>query len=161
MKKKGLLLLIAVLSFALVTVSGCKNYEKVRVVSGKVESLNMNGLRSADIVMSVTVDNPAGKIIVEEITGTLKHSGKVLGNVTLAPLTLKARSLSEYEVNATVELEKGIGLMYLMNFMDIRKLKECTVDFVAKGKASGIRVKREYKDIPVKKFLEEHHYEKI
>lgn len=145
----------------LMTVSGCKSYEQIKIVSGKLESLNMNGLRNADIVLSVEIDNPAGKIVLEDVRGTLKHSGKILGNVTLAPLTLTARTKAEYKVTAVLELDKGIGLLQLMNFMNTNTLKECTVDVYARGKAAGIKAKREYKDIPVKKLLEGHYHEKI
>lgn len=149
------------MAFVLMTFTGCKSYEQIKVVSGKVESLNMKGLRAVEMVFSVEVENPAGKVVIEDISGIVKHSGKVLGNVMLAPLTLTARTTAEYKVNATVELDKGVNFMYLMNFMDIRKLNECTVDVSAKGKAAGIRIKKEYKDIPVKKLLEGQHYEKI
>ena len=121
----------------------------------------MNGLRSADLILSVKVENPAGKLILEDVRGTLKHSGKIIGDVTLAPLTLSARTVADYKVSATIELDKGISLIQLMGLMDVRKLKECTVDVSAKGKASGIRMKREFKDIPVKKLLEGNYYEKI
>ena len=153
-------MLAAVLALVLMSLTGCKKYENIRLVSGKVESLNMSGFRSADIVFSVKVDNPAGKIRIEDVNATLKHSGKVLGNVTVAPFTLNARTIAEYKVDAVVELEKGMGLMQLMNFMNINKLKECTVDLSARGKAAGIRVKKQYKDVPVNKLLEEYYYEK-
>ena len=143
------------------TTPGCKKYEQIKIHSGKVESLNMNGLRSADLILSVKVENPAGKLILEDVRGTLKHSGKIIGDVTLAPLTLSARTVADYKVSATIELDKGISLIELMGLMDVRKLKECTVDVSAKGKASGIRMKREFKDIPVKKLLEGNYYEKI
>lgn len=149
------------MAFMLMTFTGCKSYEQIKIVSGKMESLNMNGLRAADLVFTVEVENPAGKVIIEDVVGTLKHSGKVLGNVTLAPLTLEARTTAEYKVNALVELDKSVSFMNLMNFMDVKKLNECTIDLSAKGKAAGIKIKKEYKDIPVKKLLEGQHYEKI
>jgi hypothetical protein len=149
------------MAFFLLTFTGCKKYEQISLVSGKVESLNMNGLRSADLLLSVKVDNPAGKVKIEEAKGTLKHSGKVIGNVTLAPLILNARIEAEYKPEAKIELEKGVGLMQLMSFMNINKLNECTIDLYVKVKAAGIRVKKQFKDMPVKKLLEEYYYEKI
>lgn len=161
MKRKSIILLVSLLSFILLTVPGCKKYEQIKIVSGKVESFTMNGLRSADIIISVDIENPAGKIILEEVNGTLKHSGKILGNVTLAPMTLAARSTATHKVTARMEIDKGVGLMYLMSFMNGGKLNECTVDIYAKGKAAGVKAKREYKDIPVKKLLEGYNHEKI
>ena len=121
----------------------------------------MNGLRSADIVMSVEVSNPAGRILLEDASGTLKRFGKVLGNVSLAPLEVRPRTVGKYRVEARLTLDKGVGFTELMSLMDIRKLKECTVDISAKGKVAGTRVRKELKDIPLKKLLEDHNNEKI
>ena len=70
---------IFLLSFLLLVSGGCRKYEQIRIVSGKVESLNMSGFRSADIVLKVEVSNPAGKVVLEEASGVVKHFGKVLG----------------------------------------------------------------------------------
>ena len=145
----------------LLALTGCRKYEQVQIVSGELESLKMNGLRSVDVVLCVVVSNPAGKIVLEEVCGTVKCFGKVLGNVSLAPLQLHARTAAEYKVEATLTLSQGVGLMEMMSLMNGGRLKECTVDIIARGKASGVRVKKEYKDIPLKKLLEDHNNEKI
>lgn len=145
----------------LMTFTGCRKYMDVRIVSVKVESVNMKGLRAGEAVLSVRVDNPAGKMTLEELDGVVKHSGKVLGNIALDPVTLKPRQTDDYSMNVRFELDKGVGVMYMLTFTDIRKLKECTIDLSARGKAAGVKVKREYKDIPVKNLLEEYYNEKI
>lgn len=145
----------------LMTFTGCRKYMDVRIVSVKVESVNMKGLRAGEAVLSVRVDNPAGKMTIEELDGVVKHSGKVLGNIALDPVTLKPRQVDDYSVNVRFELDKSVGVMYMLTFTDIRKLKECTVDLSARGKAAGVKLKREYKDIPVKNLLEEYYNEKI
>lgn len=145
----------------LMTFTGCRKYMDVRIVSVKVESVNMKGLRAGEAVLSVRVDNPAGKMTLEELNGVVKHSGKVLGNIALDPVTLKPRQVDDYSVNVRFELDKSVGVMYMLTFTDIRKLKECTVDLSARGKAAGVKLKREYKDIPVKNLLEEYYNEKI
>ena len=145
----------------LMTFTGCKKYTEVKVLSVKVESVNMKGLHAGEAVLSVRVDNPAGKMTLEELNGVVKHSGKVLGNIALDPVTLKPRQTDDYSMNVRFELDKGVGVIYMLTFTDIRKLKECTIDLSARGKAAGVKVKREYKDIPVKNLLEEYYNEKI
>lgn len=145
----------------LMTFTSCKKYTDVKVLSVKVESVNMKGLRAGEAVLSVRVDNPAGKMTLEELNGVVKHSGKVLGNIALDPVTLKPRQTDDYSMNVRFELDKGVGVMYMLTFTDIRKLKECTIDLSARGKAAGVKMKREYKDIPVKNLLEEYYNEKI
>ena len=123
--------------------------------------MNMRGFRSVDIVLSVEVSNPAGKVALEDVTGVLKHFGKVIGNVTLAPLELRPRTVGQYKVEARVELAGNVGLRDLMKLMDVRTLNELTIDVSAVGKVSGIKMKKAYKDIPLKKLLEDHNNEKV
>lgn len=145
----------AALSVLMLSLAGCNRYTDIKVVSGKIISLSMNGVRSADVVLAAEIENPAGKVNVEEVFGTLKHSGKVIGNVSVAPMALYPRTTAEYRVDAKIELAKDIKLMELLMFMDVNKIMECSVDVYGQVKAAGIRVKKEYKDIPVKKLLED------
>ena len=151
----------AVLMLVLMTFTGCNKYMNIRIASVKVESVAMKGLRAGEAVLNVRIDNPAGKLTLEELNGVLKHSGKVLGNIVVDPVTLKPRQTDDYKMNVKFELDKGVGVMQMLMFTDIRKLKECTIDLSARGKTSGVKMKREYKDIPVKNLLEEYYNEKI
>ena len=62
----------AVLSVLMLSLTGCNKYSEIKVVSGKIISLSMNGVRSADVVLAAEIENPAGKVNVEEVFGTLK-----------------------------------------------------------------------------------------
>ena len=145
----------------LMTFTGCKKYADIKVVSVKVESVNMKGLRAGEAALTVRIDNPAGKMILEELNGVVKHSGKVLGYFDLDPVTLKPKQVGDYGTNVRFELDKNLGVVYMLTFTDMRKVKECTVDVSARGKVAGLKVKREYKDIPVKDLLEGYYNEKI
>ena len=145
----------------LMTFTGCNRYSDIKVVSVKIESVNMKGLRAGEAALTVKIDNPAGKMIIEELDGVVKHSGKVLGNFDLDPVTLKPKQADDYAMKIRFELDKGVGVMYMLNFTDPRKLKECTIDLNARAKAAGVRVKKEYKDVPVKNLLEGYYNEKI
>ena len=161
MKRKGLIVLVAMLAVMLSSLSGCQKYEQIRIVSGNVESVNMNGFKSVDMVLSVKIDNPAGKVKVKSAEGTLKHFGKVIGKVTLAPMILPARSVSECQVEAHVELAAGLGLKDILKLMDPKRLDEFVVDLSFAGTASGVAVKRNINDIPLKKLLESNLNEKV
>ena len=161
MKRKGLIILVAMLALVLSSVTGCRKYEQIRVTSGKIASLNMNGLRSIDLTLLVGIDNPAGKVTVKEAEGTLRHFGKIIGKVTLAPLSLMPRTHAEYNVEAQVELAGGLGLKELMRLTDPERCDEYMVDLTFSGKASGVAVKKNIKDIPLKKLLENKRNEKV
>ena len=153
-KRKSSLMLVALAAFVLSIVTGCHKYEDIKILSGAIESVNMQGFRAADIQLQLEVENPAGKVIVEEASGTLKHFGKVIGKVVLAPVELAPRSTAKYPVTAHMELAAGLGLKDIMGLADPKKIGELMVDVSVTGKASGVKVKRNINDIPLKKLLE-------
>ena len=142
------------LAFVLLSLTGCSKYEQITVTSGEVKSVQMNGMRAMDITMLVMVSNPAGKVVVNSAEGTVRHFGKVIGTVSLDPMTLKARRLAEYEAQAHVELASGLKLMEVLSLADPKKLEEMVVDISFSGKAAGVTVKKTVNDIPLKKLLE-------
>ena len=147
--------------FLMSSLSGCHRYEQIRVTSGKIESLSLNGFRAVDLTVRVAVENPAGKVEIFNAEGVLKHFGKIIGKVTPGPVTLMPRTEGEYQVNVHVELAEGLGFKEIMSFMDMRRLGECTLDVTLSGKVSGVRMKKKYVDIPLKKLLESKRNEKI
>ncbi len=161
MKRKGVLILFAVLALILSSMTGCRRYEQIIITSGELESVSMNGFKSVDLVLIVEVDNPAGKVFVNDAEGVLKHFGKVVGRVTLAPLVLKPRTTEKYHVSATVQLEAGIGFKELMTIASPSRWGEYPVDVNFSGKASGVNVKRKFNDIPLKKLLESKRNEEV
>jgi len=153
-KRKSIILSLVLLVFVMSGLTGCRKYEQIRVTSGVVESLSLNGLRSLDLDLVVGVDNPAGKVVIQKMEGTLKHFGKVIGKVTTTePLVLAKGMEAEYDVKVRVSLEPGLGVMQVMSLMNKGKLGECTVDVSAVGKVSGVRMKKNYNDIPLNKLL--------
>lgn len=153
-KRKSFVVLVAMLAFVLLSLTGCSKYEQITVTSGEVKSVQMNGMRAIDITMLVMISNPAGKVVVNSAEGTVRHFGKVIGTVSLAPMTLKARRLAEYEAQAHVELASGLKLMEVLSLADPKKLEEMVVDISFSGKAAGVTVKKTVNDIPLKKLLE-------
>lgn len=153
-KRKGSILLVALLSFILLSMTACRRYEQVKVVSGEVQSVSMNGFKAMDVSLMIGIDNPAGKIVVQKAEGTLKHFGKVIGKVTLAPLTLLPRSSVVYPVQAHVELSAGLGFKDLLALADPKRYEELAVDISFSGRASGVVLKKQFNDIPLKQLLE-------
>ena len=153
-KRKSFVVLIAMLAFVVLSMTGCARYEQITITTGKVESVKMDGLKAVDVSLLVGVNNPAGKVVIKSAEGTVKHFGKVIGTVTLAPMTLMPRRLSEYPVKARIELAPGMKLMEVLSLADPKKMEQMVVDLSFSGKASGVSVKKTMNDVPLKKLLE-------
>lgn len=160
-KRTAVRILVAVLGMALLTLPGCRKYEQIRVISGKVESVSLNGFGAVDVTLLVGVDNPAGKVIVRNAEGTVKRFGKIIGKVALVPFELMPRTMADYSVKAHVELAIGVRLKDIMALMSPSGLEDCLVDIEMSGTVSGVTVKRRFSDVPLKKLLENKINEKV
>ena len=148
-------ILIITLAAASVLLTGCKSVKDISVTSVKVEAIAPQGLTALNIFIAVGVDNPAFQIGLEDIEGHLKHSGKVLGILTVDPFVLQARSAEIYHLRTTARLGGEATLRDLMMLTDMQKLNECMVDVSLKARLkSGAAAPITIKDIPLKKLLE-------
>lgn len=153
-RRKLCIRVLVALVLAVVSLAGCGKYEDVKITSGKIVKISMNGFRTVDILVNLGVDNPAGKIEVKSAEGTLKHFGKVLGKVTTAPVVVMPRTSGSYDVMLKAELAQGLGFQDIMLFSNVERLNECMLDLEITGKVGGVAMKKKYKDIPLKKLLE-------
>ena len=145
-------LLLSVLASVLVF-GGCAKYEQIEVTSVGVQTVTADGLRGLRAELLVGIDNPAGKVAVSEIEAEIFHSGKVLGRVSLAPFILDARTDKTYNLTTRMVLDENISLFDVMKLAKGNALAECTVNFSAKVKISGVSKKIRKTDMPVDNFL--------
>lgn len=148
-------LLILILSVSLFSVTSCKKVKDISVTSVAVESVSPQGLQGLNVYLAVGVDNPAFQVGLEDIEGTLKYSGKVIGRMTMDPFVLWARSAEIYHLRAFVTLGEDATLRDLLMLADMKRLNECMVDVSVKVRLkNGTMVPLKIKDIPLKKLLE-------
>ncbi len=157
-RRRLMILVVSVMALAL---AGCGKVKDITVTSLQLESIAPQGLKGIDVYMAVGIDNPALQIGLEDIHGSLKHSGKVLGRVTMDPMVLQRKSAEIYHVKAFLSLGEDARLRDLLMFTNIEKLYECTVDVSATPRLkSGLGAPITLKDIPLKKLLEDDENEK-
>ena len=147
--------MLVVLSAMLLALGGCKKIKEISVTSVKVEAIAPQGLQGINVFLAVGIDNPAMQISLENIHGALKHSGKVLGRVSMDPFTVQARSAEIYHLRGLVTLGEEATLRDLMMLMDAARLNECMVDVSLKARLkNGVAAPINVKDIPLKKLLD-------
>ena len=155
--RKGIInLLIITLSLMLPMLTGCKKIKDIRVTSVQLEAISPEGLKGLNVFLAVGIDNPAFQIGLEDIHGTLKHSGKVLGRMAMDPIVVQARSAEIYHVKAFLSIGEDATLRDLIMLTDMEKLKECMIDVSAIPRLrSGLGAPITIKNIPLKKLLED------
>lgn len=153
--------MIMILAALTLCLSGCSKFKDIKVNSLDIESISPQGMRGLSVVIAAEVDNPAVFISLSEINGCVKHSGKIIGRLTMDPFSLNARSIETYHLKARLGIDEDVSLYDLMMLTDVRTLDECTVDFSVKGTLKGglsKTIKRT--DIPLKELLDQANHEK-
>ena len=149
--RRFMFLAVAVL---LMSLTGCGNFKDIKVNSANIENISPYGLRGVDVAIAIEVDNPASQIKLSDMKAVLKYSGKVLGNVTVDPFTMKGRTAHTYHLKAKVKLDEDVSLYDMLMFLDKDYMDKCKVDITVKGKLrGGLSKTMTKKDIPLKKLL--------
>lgn len=155
---------LSVIAVLLFCVGGCRNIERVkdiRVTSVHLDAVSPQGFTALNVFFSVGVDNPAFQIGLEDIEGSLKHSGKVLGRLAMDPFVLQARSAEIYHLRAEVKKGESASWSDVLKLADTNVLNECQVDISLKARfKNGVTAPIRINDIPLKKLLEKASNEK-
>lgn len=141
---------------AMLALGGCAKLNQVSMTSVSLDSVKPRGLRALSLNLSVGVHNPATEITFSEISGEVLISGKVIGNVAMAPVVLAAKTDSTYVVTADVALAEGVSALGVLALAGKKTtLDDATANIYAKAKIKGGPAKKfRMEDVPVKKLME-------
>ena len=95
------------------------------------------------------------QIALSDIFAEIVLDGKVVGNLSVAPFVMEAKSDKKYDMNALVALNKGFSIINLLPMMkDPESLKNAYVNVKVKATLkNGLSKNLEWKEIPVEKLL--------
>ena len=144
------------IAFMVLILGSCAKVKQVGVTSFELDSITPKGLRALTVKMSVGVHNPANEITLSEISGEAVVSGKVIGNVAVAPVVLTARKDSSYTVKADLTLAEGVSVFEVLALAkDKSAIENGTANVYAKAKLKGGPSKKiKMEDVPLKKLKE-------
>ncbi len=159
MKGKGRLFLGIIAAVAMMGVlSGCGSLRKVqdiKVTSVALDSYSLKGLRSADAVLAVGIDNPAFAFTVTSLDGILKYKGEEVALYSADSFSVDAKCVKVYDVPCTAVIGEGVTLMQVMQIIRQGNLEGLTTDIEAKVKLkNGAGTKLKFKDLDLQKMAE-------
>ena len=92
---------------------------------------------------------------ISDVEVFVKHSGKVLGKVTVDPFIMKARSVEQYELKARMVLDEKVTIYDVLMLLNNDFIANCAVDMTAKGTLRvGLSKTIKKNDVPLKKLIE-------
>ena len=136
---------------ALIMLSGCGKIQDIRPTSFELESISPKGLSAAEMNFRIGIHNPVMQISLSEVV----VSGKVIGNVSVSPFILEAKSDKEYDMKALLALSKGSSILNLIPLLkdpEAQKSAVMNVRFKAALKG-GLAKELKWEGIPVEKLM--------
>ena len=147
-----LLLLVCVAIMSLVS---CNKIREIRPTSFELVSVSPKGFYSADVDFKLGIHNPALQIGFSDIFAEVVLNGKVIGNVSVAPFVMEAKSAKVYDINALLALNKGtsvLNLIPLLKSPDAMKNAHINLRVRATLK-NGISKELVWNEVPVEKLI--------
>lgn len=147
-----LLLLVCVAIMSLVS---CNKIREIRPTSFELVSVSPKGFYSADVDFKLGIHNPALQIGFSDIFAEVVLNGKVIGNVSVAPFVMEAKSDKVYDINALLALNKGtsvLNLIPLLKSPDAMKNAHINLRVRATLK-NGISKELVWNEVPVEKLI--------
>lgn len=95
------------------------------------------------------------QIALSDIFAEVMLNGKVVGNLSLAPFVMEAKSDNVYDMNALIALNKGFSIINLLPMLkDPEALKNACVNVKVKATLkNGLSKNLEWNEIPLEELL--------
>lgn len=140
---------------AILFLASCNKISEIRPTSFEIVSFTPKGLYSADVNFKLGIHNPALQIGLSDIFAEVTLYGKVIGNVSVAPFVMEAKSDNVYDMNALIALNKGSSILNLIPVMgDPEALKNAYLNVRVKATLKGgLSKELKWDEIPVEKLI--------
>ena len=141
------------LSLALLLAAGCSKVKDISITSFGVESFSPKGLRSADAVLSVGIDNPAFAFTVTEITGVVKFKGEEMASFRTDTVAVDRRCVKVYDVPCSAVLDESVSLGRVLTLLGQGSLEGFTADVDARVRLrNGVAKTLHFKDLDLSEY---------
>ena len=130
--------LLLLICTVILSCTSCKKIYEIRPTSFEFVSLNPQGLSSADVDFKVGIDNPTLQVRLSDIFVEVILNGKIIGDVTVAPFVMEARTEKVYDMSALVALRKGSSIFNLLPLLKGAKaVKDINLNIRVKATLKG------------------------
>lgn len=113
---------LIVLGLAAVSLSGCQNIKDIKITSCRLVSLSPRGLRSADAVLEIGVDNPASAFTISDLKGEIFRDSGVAATFSAGTVNVEGKKEGVYDFPCTAALDGSVSLMELAALASSRDL---------------------------------------
>lgn len=148
--RKTFIKTIAAALTLLAAVSCTSSLKNIAVTDCKLSSVEAVGLHGVDAILAITVNNPAGDILVRDMLGQVKLKGQPVLDIKAEDVQVDRKSEKCYNVPVKGTLSQNLNVFYLLGALSDPDIKALSVDFSANVKMkNGVGTTLSYKDVPL------------
>ena len=149
-----IVLRLSALFAALSLSASCGDPHDIKLESYDITSLALNGLRGVDASLALEINNPSVKLKVTDIEGRLCRDTTTIAYFSAEDFVLKRKCTEVYPINCTMNLDKGVTLLDVLNLVKNYKTSDILVDLSANVSHGPVKRSVVRNGIPVKKLIE-------
>ncbi len=99
----------------LCNIVSCVQYSQLRLLKSNVESVQMEGLSTLNLLLNLEIDNPDAKLTVKDIRGKIYYKDELLADaIALEPLSIMPHSRQEYTLKLQLKLNKSMSIFNII-----------------------------------------------
>ncbi len=139
---------IFTLLLAVLLAAACSKVKDISVTSFGVESFSPKGLRSADAVLAVGIDNPAFAFTVTDLSGVVKYKGEEMASFRADTVAVDRKCVKVYDVPCSAVLSESVSLKRVLLLVGEGSLEGFTADVDARVRLkNGVSKVLHFKDL--------------
>ena len=151
---KKYILRVCAIALLVIAAVGCKSVDDIKVTSCSLVSLSPKGLRSADVVLAVGIDNPIMAFNITDLQGTVRVGEKTAATFSVDSVAVEAKTSKTYEIPFTAALDKSMTLMNAMSMISGNNLSDLKMDVSARiSTKKGLGKTVSFNDIAIAELL--------
>ena len=155
LRKSAVYRILLLVCTAVLVLASCGNIKEILPTTWEIGSISPKGLYSVEVNFKLGIYNPSMQIALSDIFAEVVVNGKVIGNVSVAPFVLEAKSEKVYDMNALLALNKGYSILNLLPLMkDPAALKNAHVNVRVRATLkNGLSKELRWDAIPVAELM--------
>ena len=136
--------------------TGCSKVKDIKMTSFGVESFTPKGLRSAEALLAIGIDNPAFAFTLTSIDGTIRYKGEEIARFSADTVSVEKKCVKVYDVPVKAVLSDNVGIGRLLAIAGGKSLSGLTADVNAAVKLrSGVKKTLKFKNLDIEKLANE------
>lgn len=138
------------------TLCSCGKLDDIKVTSCSLASISPKGLRAADAVLAISLDNPSGLAVrVSDLEGVIVRNGQTAATFSAGELFMEKKTHQMYNLDCSAALDQSVSIKELIALATKRDFTGYTIDLSVKvSTKKGVGKTLKFKNLEISELLQ-------